>query len=229
MNKKIASIILFNIGFIAAFLFITLRQSILTILSIFLKITPTLMMCIWLFIMSIDKSNWMIFFGLLFSMACDIFMALNGPLFLAAGIISNMIALIFYTIYFIRSDTDLNLVRIFSFIIVIGVIYLILFDYLGQFKIPVLIYCLIYIIFMWRSASRLGDSTISVTSQYACYIGCTAIVTSDALLSALIFNIIPTERKYQSLVMILWWGGLFLLMVTAEIKRKGKLHSIFIK
>ena len=227
MTKKIVSIILLIIGISAGIIFLFLNNGVYTIPKIILKVIPTLMMCIWLIMMIMDKSNWMIFVGLVFSMLCDIFMVFDGNIFLVAGILANILALIFYIIYFIHSDKSLDIVRVVPFVIVMGVIYYILFDYLGELKIPVLVYCIIYIVFMWRSAARLGDPGISETSQYVCFIGSTLITVSDALLSALLFNVLPQGSKYGNMVMILWWSGLFLLMITAEIKRKGNLTSIF--
>lgn len=223
MNRKMWSPVLFILGLVGALLFILFRDVVSLPVAILLKVLPTLMMCLWLIMMSIDKSNWMILVGLIFSMLCDVSMALRGDIFLIGGIAANMTALIFYTLYFVNSDRSLDLVRVVPPLIVIGVVFFILFEHLGPFLLPVLLYCLIYVVFMWRSAARLGDPTISEASQYACYIGSTAVTVSDALLSALIFKVLPEEGKYQSLVMILWWSGLFLLMVTAEIKRKGRL------
>jgi len=169
--------------------------------------------------MRIDRTNWPIFVGLIFSMMCDIAMALSGSQFLAAGIIANMLGLVFYIVYFLKTDSGPDLMRVVPGFIVIGVLYFILFDYLGSFKLPVLVYCIIYVVFLWRATARLGDQTISTASQYVCFIGSIFITVSDCLLSLLLFGILPSKNKYSVMVMLLWWTGLLMLMLTAEIKR----------
>lgn len=221
MKLKIVAVLFFVLAIISGALFLILANNVSIILRIVFKIIPTLMMCTWMIIKIIDKTNWPIFVGLLLSMMCDIFMALSGNMFLAGGIIANMLALIFYALYFYRSDPGLDLFRILPIFIVLGIFYFVLYDYLGTYKIPVLVYCLIYVVFMWRATARLGDKSISKYSQQVCFLGSILVTVSDCLLSFIIFNVIPNKDKFHYMVMILWWSGLFMLMITAEIKRKS--------
>ena len=218
---KTASVVMLVLGVVAGALYLLFGNDVSLGLRIALKILPTLLMCCWLVMMKIEKVNWPIFAGLIFSMMCDIAMALTGQLFLAAGIVANMLGLIFYIVYFVKTDDGLDLIRVVPGFIIIGVLYFVLFDYLGTFKIPVLIYCVIYVVFMWRATARLGDRTISKLSQYVCFIGSILVTVSDCLLSLLIFAVIPEKAKYSGMVMLLWWTGLLMLMLTAEIKRRN--------
>lgn len=218
MTKKGTSLVFLGVGVASALAYLLMKDLPLYVI-ILLKVGPTFMMCAWLLVRKIDRTNWTILVGLVFSMLCDIAMALPGDAFLIAGIVSNMLALIFYTVYYVRSDNSLDLERIVPPAIVIGVLYFVLFDWLGGFWIPVLVYCLIYIAFMWRSSARLGDPDISVRSQNVCFLGSVLITVSDSLLSLLIFKVIPDKPKYGAMVMVLWWSGLLMLMLTAEMKR----------
>jgi len=226
MVKKVVPILLIAIGLISGICFLIFGNDVPLITRIILKIVPTLMMCLWMIIKVIDTTNWPILVGLSLSMLCDIFMALTGNIFLVGGIASNMLALIFYTLYFYRSDKHIELFRVVPIFIVMGIFYFVLFDYLGNYKIPVMVYCLIYIVFMWRATARLGDKSISRYSQQVCFLGSILVTVSDCLLSFLLFNVLSEKAKYHYAVMILWWSGLFMLMITAEIKRKsiGKIN-----
>jgi uncharacterized membrane protein YhhN len=219
MKKLIMPILLILVGVTSGVLFLLLKDDIPLYLRIILKATPTVMMCLWMIIKIIDETNWPIFVGLILSMICDIFMALSGSMFLVGGILSNMLALIFYTLYYYRSDKKLDLVRIVPILVVMGVFYFVLFDYLGNYKIPVMVYCIIYILFLWRAAARLDDTTISKNSKYICFMGSLLLIVSDSLLSFLLFKVLPDKDKYHYVVMLLWWSGLFMLMITAEKKK----------
>jgi alkenylglycerophosphocholine/alkenylglycerophosphoethanolamine hydrolase len=221
MKKNIISIGLIIIAVVSGSCFLIFGNELSLIFRILLKIIPTLTMCLWMLIKLVDKTNWPIFVGLLLSMVCDIFMALTGNMFLVGGILSNMLALIFYALYFYRSDTRIELFRALPIFVVMGIFYFVLFDFLGNYKIPVAVYCLIYIVFMWRATARLGDKSISKYSQQVCFLGSILVTVSDCLLSFVLFNVLSDKAKYHYMVMILWWSGLFMLMITAEIKRKS--------
>ena len=219
MNKKVLSIFFLVVGLLAASLFIIFRHDIPLYQAVILKVLPTLMMCAWILTTKLDRSNAFIFIGLLFSMAGDVFMELPGELSFMIGIVLNTLGIVCYAIYFYLSDKSGDWIRLVPVAIVMGVFYIILFDSLGNLAIPVLVYCLVHTLFLWRSSARFGEEFISPTSQWICFIGCVCISISDFLLSLTVFGIIPNEVKYQVVDMILWWSGLFLLAITAEIRR----------
>ena len=221
MKTIVISCFLFLIALISGICFLLFATTISLMFVILLKVGPTVVMCLWMLYRKINANNWLIFVGLLLSMTCDIFMALPGNMFLVYGIISNMLALVLYTMYFYKEEKKINLIRIVPIIIVLGVFYFLLCDYLGNYKLPVLLYCLIYTIFMWRASARLADKGINNYSKYVCFLGCLLLTTSDCLLSFLLFRVIPYQAKYYATVMILWWAGLFIVMFTATIEHKS--------
>lgn len=219
MNKKALSVLFLLAGIISAVLFMVFRHTVPLYLAIILKVIPTAMMCLWIVTVRLDKHNVFIFVGLLFSMIGDVFMEIPGDLSFIVGIGANTLGIVCYTLYFYFTDKSGDWIRLVPVAIVMGVFYIILYDYLGDLKIPVLVYCAIHTLFLWRSSARFGERYISAVSQWVCFIGCVCVTISDFLLSLTIFGIIPSANKYQVVDMILWWSGLFMLMVTAEIRR----------
>lgn len=219
MNNRFVSILLFIIGLASAVVFIVFRHSFPLSVTVILKMVPTLMMALWILVQRIDKANVMVFVGLLLAMVGDLFMELPGETFLMVGIAVNTLAIISFTLYFYFSDRSGDWVRLIPVVIVMGVFYIILYDYLAELRIPVLIYCIIHTLFLWRSSARFGEEHISPTAQYVCFIGCVSVTISDFLLSLTIFGVLPNKELYAVADMILWWGGLFMLMITAEIRR----------
>jgi len=220
MAKKSESIILFTVGLVSCIGFLRLEGTIPLPLEIVLKIMPTLMMCVWMLINRIDKTNWPIFAGLIFAFIGDISMSLPGEIFVPIGIGFNMLALIFFIVYFIRSDPSLDLLRVIPFTLIMGILYAVLYNHLGGNKIPVLVYCVLYIVFLWRASARLGDKDISIRSQLICFFGSLIIATSDSLLSMKMFGVMTKTILLDIVIMCMWWTGLLLLMVTAELKKR---------
>lgn len=220
MNKKTWSLLFLFIGFISAITFIVFRHSLPLYLAVILKIIPTLMMSAWIILIKLDRDNIFIFIGLLFSMLGDLFMELPGETFFMIGIVTNTLGIIFYTLFFYFSDKSSDWLRLIPVAIVMGVFYIILYDYLKELAIPVLVYCIIHTLFLWRSSARFGEEHISPASQYICFIGCVSVTISDFLLSLTIFGVIPNQVKFQITDMILWWSGLLMLMITSEIRRQ---------
>lgn len=216
MREK-KSVILFVIGFISALGYIVFHNVTPLSLTMVLKILPTMSMCIWMLIKKIDKINWSIFVGIVLSLLCDVFMLLN---LVTIGMGCNMIALAFYTIYFIKSDPSLDISRLIPFTVLLTAFYIFIQRYLDDNRIPVLIYCILYIIFLWRSSARIGEANISKRSQWVCFWGCVSMTVSDLLLSLTIFNVIDQSNILYTIVMIFWWSGLYLLMFTAELKKQ---------
>lgn len=216
MKEKYSKILLI-IGILSAISFFILKDSAPLIITVILKTLPTMSMCIWMIIKKLDKINWPIFTGLAFSLLCDVFMALN---LITLGMGCNMLALIFYTVYFVKSDPGPDLLKVIPFTIIFSIIYIVLYNNLEENKIPVLIYCILYIVFLWRSSARIGEKNISRRSQYICFAGCASMAISDMILSLTLFNVINDTKLLYIVVMFFWWLGLYLLMVTAELKKQ---------
>lgn len=220
------SIAFFCVGFVAVIAFNVFRHSVSLNAAVALKIVPSLMMCAWIILISLDKSNALIFIGLVFSLIGDVFMELPGETSFIIGIGTNTIGILCYAIHFYLSERSFDGLRLIPVAIVMGVFYLILFDYLDELAIPVLIYCMIHTLFIWRASARLGKGKIPFASQYLCFCGCVSITISDFLLSLTLFGVVRNDVKFQVVDMVLWWSGLFLLALTAEIHRfRGKSAS----
>jgi len=215
-------IVLLVFGAASGFLFLFFKADLPLLVRVYLKIIPITLMCVWILSRRIDKYNWPIFVGLIFAILGDATLEVGGQYLFIVGIIFNVLALIFYTIYFIKSDRSLDIFRLIPPLLVIGTIYFLIFPSLGQYSIFVGIYCVVYVLFLWRSSARIGDKTISVASQWVCFVGCVIITVSDALLSIQIFK--PTPHWYTNpfLSMFLWWTGQLMMTITAEIKEKKR-------
>lgn len=220
MKEKTVSVVMLALGALSGLCFLAFRETAPLPVAVILKMTPTLLMCAWMIIRKIDRINWPILVGLLLSVMCDFFMELKGEAFVTAGMGCNMAALVFYTIYFVRSDPSLDLWRIFPFIAIMGVFYAVLFKHLGPNTIPTAIYCVLYIVFLWRASARLGEEDISLASQIVCFAGSLSIAASDCLLGLTLFGVLAYSLPVYAAVMAMWWTGLLLLMVTAEMKKQ---------
>lgn len=216
MNKKYSKV-LFIVGLISAIGYMIFHNDAPLAISMILKTIPTIFMCLWMIIKKLDKINIFIFIGLILSLMCDVFMLLD---LVTIGMGCNMIALVFYTIYFVRSDPSLDIYRIIPFALILSILYVILYNTLGSDKIPVLIYCILYVLFLWRSSARIGEENISKLSQWVCFSGAILLAGSDFLLSLMLFSVISNSDMLYIIVMFCWWSGLFLLMVTAELKKQ---------
>lgn len=220
MNKKTLSVIMLAVGVASAIAFIVFRHELPLRVAVILKALPTIMMALWIVAVRVDKYNVFILIGLLCSMVGDIFMEIPGEPYFLVGIGANTLGIVAYTYFFFITDKSGDWIRLVPVAIVMGVFYLILSDYVGELAVPVLIYCAIHTLFLWRSSARFGERGISPSSQWICFIGCVCVTISDFLLSLTIFGIIPDETKFQVADMILWWSGLFMLTITAEIRRR---------
>lgn len=218
--KKILSLMFLIVGVLSAVAFNIVRYTLPLNVVVLLKIVPTLMMSAWIVVMKPDRRTLVVLIGLLFSMIGDLFMELPGEPAFILGIGTNTLGVVFYALYFFITDKSRDLVRLVPPAIVMGVFYIILHDFTKQLAIPVLVYCIIHTLFLWRASVRFGKPQIRVSAQWVCFIGCVCVTISDFLLSLTLFGIIPNAVKYQVIDMILWWSGLFLLAVTAVMDGK---------
>jgi len=216
----VLELVLIVLGLASGLGFLAFRPELPMPIRVFLKILPLALMAVWMLSRRVDRHNGAIFVGLLFALAGDVAMEFSDPTITLVGIVLNMLALVAYTVYFVQSDPSLDLWRVLPFLVVIGGLYLVLVPTLGAFRIPVGVYCLLYVLFLWRSSARLGDPTITVASQWVCFVGCLIITASDALLGMAMFQSpVPAWDSYY-LSMALWWTGQLMMTVTAEIREK---------
>ncbi|NLK46108.1 MAG: hypothetical protein GX297_05570 [Treponema sp.] len=220
--KKTFSIILLLIGFLSCMLFFLIKMFCYEIVPILIsKLTPSALMCIWLIGKKNKNTNWVLMLcGLSFSFLCDLFMELPNQSFQLYGIISNIVALIFYTLYFVKSCKQHNLFDLLPTTLVIMTLFSVIAPNTHKMFIPIFIYCLFSIVFMWRSITCIKAPGIAPLSKQICVLGSICILCSDSLLSFQMFSILNKSFFYEVLIMILWWIGLLLLTITAGIKEK---------
>ncbi|GHY52699.1 hypothetical protein VCSRO70_3456 [Vibrio cholerae] len=226
MNKKIINAIIVSLILVSAVLFNIFRHDIVLYQALILKAIPTLGMALIVLVSKPDKSNIFIAFGFVFSMLGDIFMEMPGEEYFLLGIATNTLGIVMYVLQFYRNENKIDWVRLIPVSIVMFVFYIILYDYLAGLKIHVMIYCLIHTIFIWRSSARLGKAEFSEKSQWICFIGSVSVTISDFLLSLTIFGIIKNQPKYEAIDMILWWSGLFMIMIATKIDKKVKMSIV---
>jgi hypothetical protein len=109
--KKIYSIILLLIGLLSCLLFFFFKLFNYGFSPILIsKLAPTALMCVWLIGKRNKNPNWVLMLcGVVCSFLCDLFMELPNQSFQLYGIISNMVGLVFYILYFINSCKQSNL------------------------------------------------------------------------------------------------------------------------
>jgi hypothetical protein len=221
VQLTLLEVVLLVLGAASGLLFLFFKADLPLVVRIFLKILPISLMGIWILSRRLDRTNAAIFVGLVCAVLGDATLELGSKAFVP-GIALNVAALVCYTVYFVLSDRRLHLVRLILPLVLMGGIYAFLVPSLGSYAVPVAVYCLVYVLFLWRSASRIGDPEVSVASQWVCLSGCVIITVSDALLSLQIFQ--PSDHWYTSpfLSMALWWTGQLMMTITAEIREKKR-------
>jgi hypothetical protein len=147
-------------------------------------------------------------------------MELPDQSFQLFGIISNMIGLVFYILYFIQSSVQRNLFDLLPITIIIMSVFSVIAPNTHEMFIPVFIYCVFFIVFMWRSIARIKDPGITSLSKQIGILGSICLICSDSLLSFQMFSILSKSFFYVVAIMMLWWTGLLLLTITAGIKEK---------
>jgi len=210
------------LGSLSCVLFFYFKIANYKIIPIFIsKLAPTALMCIWLIGKKNKNSNWILMLcGVFCSLLCDLFMELPNNSFQLYGIVSNMVGLVFYILYLIKSCKQRNIFDLLPITIVIMSVFSVIAPNTHEMVIPVFIYCIFFTVFMWCSIARMKDPGITSLSKQICILGSICLVCSDSLLSFQMFSILGKSFFYVVTIMMLWWIGLLLLTVTAGIEEK---------
>ena len=136
----------------------------------------------------------------------DFFMEFDDTMLLI-GILTNLLGLLSYLFYFITLCKEPKPLLIFPVLIIVIAFYSILFENLGGLKIPVFLYSTCFVLLIWR-ANVAKDSIQNIVGVFLFW-SAILLITSDALLSLRLFNIIDKTPFRADLIMIFWWGGLF--------------------
>lgn len=219
MKERTLGLIFLAVGAACGVSFILLPEGAPLAAELALKLAPTVLMCAWMLVKGVDAVDIFILVGLVFSLLCDLFMALpDSERFTLFGMGSNALGLIFYTAYFIRTDPSLDIKRLIPPSVLMGIFFLIMNPNLAANRWPVLGYCVLYAVFLWRASARIGDPDIDPAAQIASYAGSMILAGSDCVLGLTVFGLVPEHPAIHASVMVLWWTGLVLLMATADIK-----------
>jgi hypothetical protein len=95
-------------------------------------------------------------------------------------------------------------------------------DGTGPMAAPVLVYCLLYGVLLWRAAARQGNPKFSRRAQLLALTGSAFLVASDGFLSLTMFTGMPFTGKNMWTIMLCWWGGLLCQALLAAEEKAAK-------
>lgn len=216
--KNLASWFAAGLGLACAAAYLFLGPDLSLAAQAALKAAPIAVMCLWLCRQGIGKGNWPMLPGLVGSMACDVALVFPGRSCQVLGMVANLAALGFYIFYLSRMSKALRPTRLVPGAVLIGLLYFVLSERLHGDWLAVLVYCGAYAVFVWRAAAL--EEPQDAFPGLAAPWGALLMTSSDALLSLTAFGMLPAAPKYHWAVMLLWWGGLWLLAVHAAAHRE---------
>lgn len=123
-----------------------------------------------------------IIIGLLFSLAGDVFLMLPRDRFFIHGLVSFLVAHLFYIPAFMfESGRAFHTLSAIPFVIYGGVMLRVLWPHLGKLRLPVLIYMLAILLMGWTAVSRrlLTEQPGSILAMF----GALFFIASDSLLA----------------------------------------------
>jgi uncharacterized membrane protein YhhN len=153
--------------------------------------------------------QYLIVAGLLFSLAGDIFLMLPSDRFIA-GLISFLIAHIFYIVAFV-SDTGVAPVwGLVPFLVYGAIIYSFLAPHVGKLRVPVIIYMLAILVMAWQALGRW--LTLDDTFALLALIGAVLFVVSDSILALNRFR--QPFRLARTLTMATYYSAQWLIALS---------------
>ncbi len=173
--------------------------------DIFRAIVKPIPLIILLFLLKPNtKYKKLIFIGFIFSLLGDIFLMNIVDKFIF-GLASFLIAHVFYIIAFSKRKKQLNIISSIPFYVVAGILIFFFYPYLGDMKVPVIIYILVIITMVWRAFLQRNFNNVAV---YA-LIGAVLFAISDTNIA---FTKFVQDYDYSKIVTItLYWTAQFLI------------------
>ena len=148
--------------------------------------------------------------GLGFSLAGDIFLMLPRQRFIA-GLISFLVAHLFFISAFIGYTgpfwNGYYLIPVLAYFVLFLVV---LLRHTGKMRLPVLIYALVLLIFLWQAAGQYGFNPTTATAFG--FLGALLFVLSDTLLAYNKF--VKTLKWAPGVLMVLYWAALYFLALS---------------
>ena len=125
--------------------------------------------------------KYLIFAGLVFSLAGDVFLMLPSDQFIA-GLVSFLIAQLLYVAAFTTGKGfSFNWLSVIPFLVYGIVIYVVLSPHLGSMRLPVIVYMLAILTMAWQGWERW--STLSEKGALLGFAGAALFVISDSILA----------------------------------------------
>lgn len=148
--------------------------------------------------------------GLGFSLLGDVFLMLPRERFIA-GLVSFLLAHLFFITAFIgHSGPFWNLTYLIPVMIYFIFFLVVLLRHTGKMSLPVIVYALVLLVFLWQAAGRFASHPTSA-SAYAFW-GALLFVLSDSLLA---FNkFVKTLKWAPGVLMVLYWAALYFLALS---------------
>lgn len=185
MNKILPLLIFFIISLID-FLGIYFNSQITIYIA-----KPLLMISLfWYYYLNTEKLNKFFSIGLLFSFLGDVFLLRKGELYFMLGLLSFLIAHVFYIIMVLKNLSKIKLktvvIAIIPFVIIFTGLLSVLYTSLGTMKIPVIIYALTISVFgmvsllLFLQKKSLPSKTL--------LIGVLFFIVSDSILAINLFH-----------------------------------------
>ncbi len=154
--------------------------------------------------------GYLIIAGLIFSLIGDVFLMLPQDKFVQ-GLASFLIAHLFFIVAFSSGfGPYLEFGYLLPALIYASVFLWILLPKTGKMKIPVFVYALILMIFLWQASGRyyyLGTS-----SAFFTFVGAILFVVSDSILAYARF--IKSHKISAALIHITYWGALIFIAMS---------------
>jgi uncharacterized membrane protein YhhN len=192
--SRFLPIILLAASLGAALLFVALIGGDRPWLSLAAKLVPVAALLIWL-APPRGRYGWLVFAGLVLSLAGDFFLALPGEGLFMPGLAAFLCAHLCYIAAFTGRNRQARLWRLLPFAAWVGGVYVWLFPALGPMIVPVGLYCAVIMAMMWR-ASLLPASAA---------IGAILFGLSDTMLAVLRFHgAVPGGHSF---LILAYWAG----------------------
>jgi alkenylglycerophosphocholine/alkenylglycerophosphoethanolamine hydrolase len=156
-----------------------------------------------------SRYNWLITIGLIFSLLGDVLLMQTVGLFLH-GLISFLIAHLFYIAAFVKKSNKLGLLLSIPFFTYGVGVFLFLSPSLGEMMLPVGFYILIISTMLWRSLVQINSSRFAMFA----FIGAVFFVASDSMIAVYRFyEPFPLDRFFT---IITYWVAQFLIYLSTS-------------
>lgn len=157
-----------------------------------------------------DLYRTLIIVGLFFSLLGDIFLMLKSDKFVQ-GLVSFLIAHIFFIIAFSSGfGPYLEISYLIPAAIYTTIFLWILLPKTGKLMIPVTVYALVLLVFLWQATGRFYY--LAGSSALLSFIGAILFVTSDSILGYTRF--VKKSRASTFLIHVTYWGALLLIALS---------------